>query len=230
MMRKIRVLVTTSGVGSLHELKTTWLKQTTEEFDVTYNRYDNNNYPSRENSMSARLKGKIHRMLEWEEYPDYDYYIWMDSTFHILKPDAIKYAVASIGSADICLFPHPDRHSIREELDLVNELVKQGNPYIISRYGGERINQQVRHYYLDEDFVDDTLFATGCFIYSRNLVENREHNLMKEWFYHNCIWSVQDQLSLPYLIKKMQVNYNLFDTDIYHNPYFVFDKRLVIFK
>ncbi len=28
---------------------------------------------------------------------------------------------------------------------------------------------------------------------------------MKEWFYHNCIWSVQDQLSLPYLLHKFKI-------------------------
>ena len=42
---------------------------------------------------------------------------------------------------------------------------------------------------------------------------------MKEWFYHNCLWSVQDQLSLPYLLQKFKTNYKLFKGNVYNNEY-----------
>jgi len=225
----MKVLVTTSGVGNVHELKSVWVKQQPKNTDiqVDYNRWNNENYPSRVNSMSPRLKGKILRMLSWEEQPDYDYYIWMDSTISMYRTDVIDYAIDRIGDADICLFKHPEYSTIKEELDLINDWMGNGNKYLINRYEGERCNEQVAYYLNDKEYVDDTLFATGCFIYSKKLVENRNYNLMKEWFYHNCYWSVQDQLSLPYLVSKMKINYKLFDYGIYTNPYFKFETRLV---
>jgi hypothetical protein len=43
---------------------------------------------------------------------------------------------------------------------------------------------------------------------------------MTDWFFHNCYWSIEDQLSLPYLIYKHNVKYSLFkDGNVYENKY-----------
>lgn len=222
----MKVLVTSTGFGDKHRIKSVWMNQAIKDGTVDFVKFDDKNYASRSNSMSSRLKGKIFKMLAWEEFPDYDYYIWMDSTFHMLKTKAVEYALRSIGDSDMCLFLHPERTTVRSEIDYVLNRLAWKDPYICSRYEGERLIEQSNSYNKDMNFTDDTLFAAGCFIYSKNLVKNREYNLMKEWFYHNCIWSVQDQISLPYLIKKFQVSYNIFDTGVYNNPYFQFDFKL----
>jgi hypothetical protein len=222
----LKVLVTTSGFGDIHTLKSVWVEQKIDGFEVDFKRFDDTNYPSRINSMHPRLKGKIFKMLAWEEFPGYDYYIWMDSTFHMIKSKAVEYAIKSIGNADICLFRHPERTNLKDEVDYVTARLQWNDPYISARYGGERIIEQYDSYTNDPDFIGDELFAAGCFIYHKRLVENKDYNLLKEWFYHNCIWSVQDQISLPYLISKFDVKHNLFDTGVYNNPYFQFDMKL----
>lgn len=222
----MKALVTTSGFGNVHSLKSVWVEQKIEGVDVEFQRFDDSNYPSRARSMSPRLKGKIFKMLAWEEFPDYDYYIWMDSTFHMLKSKAVEYAIKSLGDADICLFNHPERSTLKQEVDYVLAKLGQQDSYISSRYDGERIAWQYDKYVSDKGFLDNKLFAAGCFIYSRRLIKNKNYNLLKEWFYHNCVWSVQDQISLPYLIDKFNTNHNVFDTGIYDNPYFQFDMRL----
>jgi hypothetical protein len=221
----MKVLVTTSGFGGIHQLKSVWAPQKFEG-EVVFKRFDDTNYPSRVNSMSPRLKGKIFKMLAWEEFPDYDYYIWMDSTFQMVKTKAVEYAIQSLGNADICMFAHPERTTVRQEVDYVVNKLNWGDQYITSRYGGEPITEQFNSYSKDMEYTDDLLLAGGCFIYHRRLVENPNYNFLKEWFYHNCIWTIQDQISLPYLLKKFDVKYNLFDTGLYNNPYFQFDMKL----
>lgn len=221
-----KILVTSAGMGGVHDIKSVWVPQNFPGYQIDFKRYDDTNYPSRKGSLHPRLKAKMFRMLAWEEYPDYDYYVWTDSTIHIVKSKALEYAINSLGTADICLFHHPERTTVKQEVDYVEHQMAIGNKYMISRYEGERMRDQLNHYYKDESYVDDLLVATGCFIYSKRLVENRNYNLMKEWFYHNAYWSIQDQISFPYLLKKFQVDYNWFDTGIYDNPFFRFDMKI----
>lgn len=219
-----KVLVATAEVGNdFSSVKSIWVKQDCPGVQVDTVRFDGTNYPSRQHSMLPRLKGKIFKMMMWYDAPGYDYYVWMDSTFHMLKSKAVSYALDSMGEADICLFNHPERSTISDEVSYVINRMGAGDPYMVERYYGERLTEQLNFYKSDPGFIDDRLFAAGCFAYSANLVKNRNDNLMKEWFVHNCMWSVQDQVSLPYLVYKYNIKYGLFDTGVYDNPYFKFD-------
>jgi hypothetical protein len=81
------------------------------------------------------------------------------------------------------------------------------------------MTEQVSSYMKDPTWQDNLLLACGIFIYSKSIIENKEYNLMKEWFYQNCLWSVQDQLSLPYLIHKFKTNFRLLEGSVYSNYY-----------
>ena len=64
----------------------------------------------------------------------------------------------------------------------------------------------------------------GFFVYSKNLVKNKDFNLMKDWFFHNTIHSIQDQISFPYLLNKHKVKYKIFNSgDVYDNFYTSFN-------
>lgn len=184
-----------------------------DRLNVDVKIYNDLNTPSRLLSMHPRLKGKIPKMLEWISSPGYDYYIWVDSKF-TLNNGIIETLINKLGDADLGLFNHLNRDSIQSELEFVNLLIEQGNHYLNSRYVGEHMDKQVSDYLNDKTFVDDKLFAAGCFIYSSKLVENTEYNLLKEWFFHNNIYSIQDQLSLPYLLHKFKTKYITFDFDL----------------
>lgn len=184
-----------------------------ERLNVDVKIYNDSNTSSRLLAMHPRLKGKIPKMLEWHSSPNYDYYIWVDSKF-TLNNGIIETLINQLGNAELGIFNHSHRNSIQLELDYVNLLIEQGNEYLKKRYVGEDINKQVSDYLNDETFIDNKLFAAGCFIYSNKLVENCDYNLLKEWFFHNNLYSIQDQLSLPYLLHKFQTNYISFDFDL----------------
>ena len=158
-------------------------------------------------------------MLAWELYPNYDYYIWIDVRFNMTRPDAVQWFIDQLGNNSAAFFKHSERNSIESELITVEDRMLSGDSYLITRYDGEPMRKQVESYLSDTTFIDNILIEAGAFIYSRDIVENKKHNIMKEWFYHNCIWSVQDQLSLPYLLHKFNVNYTIISESIYECKY-----------
>ena len=183
----------------------------------TYN-YNDNNYPLRDKSLHPRLKGKIPKMLEWM-HDNADYYIWLDSPFEIISDKFIQNTLNAIGDNDMCLCKHGSvRSSIEEELRYVKLEMQSNNPYLIDRYSGEDMDRQVSIYLEDTSFTDNNLFEMGFFIYSKKLVENKNYNLMTDWFFHNSLYSIQDQLSIPYLLHKHNVKYTTFNYNVFNNP------------
>lgn len=214
----MKVLVTTACFSSA--LRSTWVDQKSDKYEIVFNRVDDFKESARVKAMAPRLRGKISKMIIWEDHPDYDYYIWADSPFFITSENAIEKLVDECLNVDACFFKHTGRNSVKEEIDFVLELMSNGDQYLINRYEGERMKEQVEHYKKDLTWNDTFLFECGIFIYSKSIIENKQYNVMKEWFYQNCIWSVQDQLSLPYLIHKFNINYKILPGNVYENDYF----------
>jgi hypothetical protein len=149
----------------------------------------------------------------------------MDS-YYTINTDNFSEIVKYVQNQEICFGKHKDRNSITSETDFILKGMKNGREqYLVSRYEGEPIGKQLENYLKDETFVDNNLFSLGFFVYSKSLVKNRQHNLMTDWFLHNCYWSIQDQISLPYLLHKHKINYNIFNFEpIKKNPFAKYER------
>jgi len=157
-------------------------------------------------------------MLQWME-TEADYYIWLDSKFVIKSKTFVNDIINCLGESELILFKHPNRSSIKSECEFVINGMKNENKYLLERYQGEKMLEQVNEYLKDKTFIDNKLFALGFFAYSNKLVKNKDYNLMTDWFFHNCYWSIQDQLSLPYLLHKHNTDYKVFEFNIFKNDY-----------
>jgi len=213
--KKIKIVSASFGM----ENKLDYIDMPPQEGDLfyyqTYN-YNDNNYPLRDKSLHPRLKGKIPKMLEWMNV-DVDYYIWLDAPFEIVSHNFIQNTLNAIGDSDMCLCKHnSNRSSIKEEFEYVKNYMS--DEYLNSRYSGEDMDKQVSVYLQDTSFTDNNLFEMGFFIYSKKLVENKNYNLMTDWFFHNSLYSIQDQLSIPYLLHKHNVKYTTFNFNVFNNP------------
>jgi hypothetical protein len=215
-IKKKKILVIASHMGG--RCGNSIVSQNTKH-DVTFICLDDINFSKRQNALHPRLTAKMPKMLAWELYPGYDFYIWIDQMFSIRNPDAIEWFINELGDKDAMFFPHSGRSSIKTELDFVESLMEAGNEYLLSRYAGERMKEQVDEYLKDPKFQDDFLIEAGAFIYKSKIVENKEQNVFKDWFYQNCFYSVQDQLSLPYMLIKHNIDFKLADTNIYNCKY-----------
>jgi hypothetical protein len=216
---KKKVCVVTADFGNhIKNFNPIIPKQNEDLYEVIIKIYDDNNTTSRINSLHPRTKGKIPKMLEWME-TESDYYIWIDSKFKVKSENFVNDIINYLGDYEICLFEHPNRDSIKKEGDFVLSGIINNDEYLIDRYSGEKIKEQIDFYLNDKDFVDQNLFSLGFFVFSKKLIINKDYNLMTDWFFHNCYWSIQDQLSLPYLLQKHKTKYKTFNFNIFFNNY-----------
>ena len=200
--------------------KVPWLPYLhSNKHQISFNYYHDRNFPSRHLSMHPRFKSKIPKMLEWKTIKS-DWYVWMDSSIKPLEDiDLADKIIKQAGSNPLCFFLHSKGKTIREEAKRTIQMLNQRNKYFTCRYSGEPIHQQIINYYGDPDFQDEILFSTNFFAYHYSA-----SSLMQEWFNQIVDWSLQCQISLPYVLYKSGLKYSIFDgyTNI-KNDYFTWD-------
>jgi len=189
--------------------------------------FTDENFPPRTSAMTPRLQAKLPKILGWQLIPDYDFYIWMDSYFTLSRPDTVQWLVDHCENSDIALFPHPDRDSIKDEWEYMLKEIKWGNSYLIERYENEPLPQQVALYLSDTNFVDDKLYAGGVIVYKNN---KDIRNLLLAWMIHIIKYSIQDQLSLPYVLSKSSCNIDEIEGHIMMNHYIKFRYKEGIYE
>jgi hypothetical protein len=220
----VKVALLSADLGGLrNNLTAGYVKQDIPEgwtLDTYF--FDDGNFPSR-SSLSPRMQAKIPKMLGYELAPGYDYYIWIDSSFVLSHSGAVAWFVNACDNFDMVVFKHPHRQSISEELNYMVGRMKSGDSYLIDRYRNEPVCEQVKMYLADEDFKDDSLYACGAFVYRKEMFEQPTHNILPLWYYHNARYSIQDQLSLPYLASSMKssgsFSMGVFTEGIFTNKY-----------
>ena len=192
-----------------------------DKHQVTFNYYHDLNTPSRHLSMHPRFRSKIPKMLEWKNVES-DWYVWMDSSIRPHRGiDLADKILSKVNNKPLCLFRHSIVNTIREEAFRTISMLRKNHDYFNVRYLGEPILDQLIHYYGDPEFTDNKLFSTNFFAYHRSIT-----SLMENWFNEVVLWSIQCQVSLPYVLDKSGINYALFDgyTNI-ENELFSWDWR-----
>jgi hypothetical protein len=203
--RKVKIALVSADLGSLrNNLTSSYVRQDIPaNWSLDIHFFDDTNFAHR-SSLSPRMQAKIPKFLGYELAPGYDFYIWLDSAFVLSDRGAVAWFVKSCENFDMVVFRHPSRSSISEELNFILDGMKSGDSYLIDRYQDEPIEEQVKTYLADADFTDDSLYACGAFIYRKELFEQSSHNVLPLWFYHNARYTIQDQLSLPYLASSLK--------------------------
>ncbi len=132
--------------------------------------------------------------------------VWIDASLRVTSNWLTTLARETISPNEICLFAHPTRKSISEEEQYCRNLDKYKNWPMLDQIS----------YYKNTGFEDDIgLWAGGIII--------RNHtNIMQEfgdqWIIENAFRSIQDQLSLPYLIWKNRLIIKKIQFDLYRAP------------
>ncbi len=171
---------------------------------VDFYHFTEEQYPLRDKALTPRLQARILKMFGWQFAPDYEAYIWVDSSCALTSPESAQLFLDQLEGHDVVVFKHPNRNTIQAEADFLKErlvLEKSGQkqPYVLPRYQNELIDEQLAEIKADKDFSDENLYASTAFVY-RNTPEVQD--MLKEWWYHTSRYHSIDQLSLPYALAK----------------------------
>lgn len=175
----------------------------TEEFNDYYDKLKKQNVKYY-NMMSAKYyKIKTHNI---DILQSYDYYIWIDGSIFLQK-DFIKNInkIIDKNENDVINFKHSERKNVKSEyLFSVNmtkykhiDFYKQYNEYI--KYG----------------FPDNIGLFENTIIVRKN--KKKINDAYDSWFKENMKHGFQDQISLPYIYWKYDINPYLIYDNVFNN-------------
>ena len=210
-------IILSANLGSFDpELPWATQKPWSTGMPISICQFNDKNFPPRDKAMTSRLQPGIVKMFGWQVMPGFDYYIWVDGSKTITSPDFGAWMMDELGSADMAVFKHPERKTIKEEYEFVKRKLEERNGYLLSRYGGEWLDEQYRAIVGDRVFKDTILYASTAFVYRPNA---RIKAAFKEWWYHKTRYLLHDQLALPYVLARGKVKVNTIDANIYKLSY-----------
>jgi len=154
-----------------------------------------------------RLAAKYPRMLPFD-FINTDAAVWLDAAFQIVGEGFADFCLESLADKNIIAWEHPEnRNCLYQEATYCQDWPK---------YSSEPIRQQTAYYReagMPEGFG---LWACGTLVW-RNCQEAKEFG--KAWLEENKRWSIQDQVSFPYLLWKLNPSFGVFAGHEFNNPY-----------
>lgn len=208
-MKKIAMI--TASLGNFDQIEL----HVPQSLAYDYFLYTDENFPKLK-TMAPRLQAKIPKCFAWELVPNYDYYFWIDGSLILTNPDSLKYFYDNCQGYDIVTLKHPRRNTVKQESRYLERGLDQESRYLVGRYLNEQMHEQMIEIKSDPEFVDNLLVIGGVFMYKNT---PKVHAMLTEWWYHSSRYTVMDQLSFPYLLKKFGLKVNV-RPDIYSDcPY-----------
>ena len=156
---------------------------------------------------SPRLAAKRAKMMPWL-YTDCDAAVWLDASFEVLGSGFAGFARAALDQDDFVVWQHPEgRVDITDEAQVSMTLKK---------YQGSRVKEQAA-FYKAQGFPENWgLFAAGTIGWRFTPTVKRFGSL---WLRECHDWSIQDQVSLPYLLWSEGMKFGIWQANEYQNPF-----------
>lgn len=143
-------------------------------------------------------------------YSDADHILWIDG-HALIQPTLVHHCVDTITSLSYIMgmFPHPQRVHLRDEV-----VASRG----LSKYDELDLEGQVEHY-LGDGYSDSKLWASGCIVRKMRGLLRTHQNVGDAWLREVTRWGFQDQLSLPYVLEKLNVGVAPLGPDLWNTPH-----------
>jgi len=138
--------------------------------------------------MDARLVAKFPKCRPWD-YVDADFYVWLDGSIEP-RCDLVESMLDCLGDGDVGFYTHPERAGIRKEAWFSTK---------VGKYRDQPVEEQAASYVAAGHPDEWGLWAAGLFIV-RDTPVVREFG--QRWLDEVLKWSLQDQLSLPVVLRE----------------------------
>lgn len=139
-----------------------------------------------------RRNAKIYKIIPQMFLPEYDYWIWIDST-HSLIMNPKRIIGEYLNNAEIGLWKHRFRDCVYSEA-LVLKKEKLDHIHLI--------DNQIEFYKAQNYPKNNGLYELNAFI-RKNTQSIRNFN--NTWWEHICKFSSRDQLSMPFVLNKYKI-------------------------
>lgn len=154
-----------------------------------------------------RLAAKRPKMMPWL-FTDCDAAVWLDASFEIVDRGFAAWTRAHLVVNDFVVWLHPEgRFDLRDEAAVCWDWPK---------YAGFDMRGQVAHYVAEGMPERWGLFACGTVGW---VFTEEAKRLGRFWYGENVRWSIQDQVSLPYLLWREGKRFGVWQGNEYRNRY-----------
>lgn len=152
-----------------------------------------------------RLASKRPKMLPWL-YTQAGASVWIDGAFEVRGPEFAQFVRDHLARHDLVVWKHPEaRDCIYQEADYCQDWPK---------YSDQPIREQTAAYKQIGMPEHWGLFAAGTV----GMRHNRDTQGFGWAWWDECNrWSIQDQISLPYLLWSMRKPFGVWDAHEFHN-------------
>jgi len=154
----------------------------------------------------TRLQAKFPKMRPFD-YVDTDVAVWVDAAFQVNQTFG-RFAIDALGDSDIVVWDHPEnRDCLFQEATYCQDWPK---------YAAEPIREQTDHYRSEGMPEHFGLWACGAVMW-RNTPDAIAFGM--DWLDENLWWSIQDQVSFPFLVWRLQPRMGVFPAHEFQNPH-----------
>jgi hypothetical protein len=183
--------------------------------EIAFHRYTDENFPPITGLMPP-LQGRLAKVFGWQMFPGYDVYIWLDGACSFAREDCVEWFLQQLGDHDMVLFRHPTRTTIQQEVEHIEQKLQINHPYIVPRYKNNLHREQLTECLSDAAFTDNVLYASTLFVY-RNTPKVQA--AFKSWWYYETRYYACDQIALPYVLWKHDIDVHRLDMNHYKSGY-----------
>lgn len=216
-----RVCLLTANLGNFDPIVPPVPQTLPADVELTYVPITDREFPPRSKTMTPRLQARIPKCFGWEMVPGHDAYVWLDASFTLQRPDAIAWIWGHLQTADVVTFLHPARQTVAEEADFLRLGVSEGNRYIVPRYAGELVDEQMWAL-AGANYPDTVLYGTMLVAYW-----DRPHvrAMLRDWWFHISRYHAVDQLAFPFVLWQHECSVATLGHRPYKNPYVRFVRQ-----
>lgn len=171
--------------------------------------------PATNTFQSPRLNAKFHKILPHLCFPKSEITLWIDGAIDILATTSVlDLANCFLRDADLAVFRHRFRYCVYQEaIHCIHQ--KADLPALIRR-------QIFR--YTQEGYPANNGLAECSVVLRRNTKQVRQFN--ETWWSEIQAGSVRDQISFPYVVRKMGIKVNYLPGSVGGGPWFARRRHL----
>ena len=163
-----------------------------------------------------RLKAKYPKLLAPQgDLDGYDYTIWIDGSTEVISPTFVDEALADLGPDGFALFSHPWRDCIYDEV--------KASRTVAFKYDHQPLEEQAEHYRSLGHPEHWGLWACGSMARARS---GRLDAAMRDWMAEIERWSIQDQISLPFVMRTRDIRPQAWPYGQYRTPWLRFHQHV----